>query len=254
MSRAHGRLVGQPLDAKWLGEPFAHPVHQPGEPPVHAAHIEQRRELGLAARPALVDHQLLGCLLGDRAAQVVLDQRQRQVDAGGDAGRGPDLPLAHEDPIGLHPDPRIAPSEVVGAAPMRRRPLAVQQARFGQQIGAGADAGGPPDPRRAVLQPFHRSRQARQVPRSITAGDHDRVVRRLVERLGEQPHAGRARHRASARRQHLQRIGAARNAAGDLEGRYGACRVQNLEIREDKDADLACHGRFRGKIVISAAR
>jgi hypothetical protein len=70
--------------------------------------------------------------VGDRAAVVVLDHRQRHVDAGGDPGRGPQPPVAHEDRLaidgerraGTPPGDRTRPSgSPPGArAAARRRP------------------------------------------------------------------------------------------------------------------------------------
>ena len=51
-------------------------------------------ELRLAARPLEEDHQLARHRQGEVAAEILLDQRQRQVDPGGDAGRGPDVAVA----------------------------------------------------------------------------------------------------------------------------------------------------------------
>ncbi|MBP7589523.1 MAG: hypothetical protein KBA72_16320 [Thermoanaerobaculia bacterium] len=54
-----------------------------GEASDRATDIEERGELRLAARPALMDDELLREPAGDGGDEVVLDQREREVDAGG---------------------------------------------------------------------------------------------------------------------------------------------------------------------------
>ncbi|WP_445623234.1 hypothetical protein [Lactiplantibacillus plantarum] len=69
--------------------------------------VLQRRELRLAARAPVIDHHLARGLGGDLRAQVGLDHGQRQVDAGGDAGRGPDRAALDEDAVVFHPQAGI---------------------------------------------------------------------------------------------------------------------------------------------------
>ncbi len=254
VARAHGGLGGQALDVQRLGEALAHPVHQGGEPAMHAAGVQQGGELRLAARPAVVHHELLGRCAGHLRAQVVLDQRQGQVDAGGDPRRGPGVALAHEDPVGLQADGRIAPGEFVGAAPVGGGPLAVQQAGLGQQIGARTDAGHPPGPGRGRLQPGDDLRQVRQRPRAVAAGDHDGVDGSVVQRVGGHLHAGGAGDGAAVGGQDRQLVGVRPVAPGDLEGGDRAGGVQQLEVGKDHEGDAAGHGSKRGKNVISARR
>ena len=115
--RAHGGAVGEALDGQRLGEMRAHPLDQLDEAAGPPAQFHERRELRLAAGPALVDDELLRRPAGDVGAEIVLDEGQRQIDAGGDAGRGPDIAVADEDAIGVQLDLRIAAAEVVRAAP-----------------------------------------------------------------------------------------------------------------------------------------
>ena len=89
-----------------LPQVAAHVIEQRREAPVGPLQLEQRGELRLSARPAVVHHQLLCHLARDRLAEVLGDQRQRQIDARGDAGRAPELAALHEDAVGLEPDAR----------------------------------------------------------------------------------------------------------------------------------------------------
>ena len=87
------------------------------------------------------------------AAEILLDQRQRQVDAGGDAGRGPDIAVLDEDRIGLQLHLGKALGELGAAAPMRHRAPSVEQAGGRQQERAAAHRGDAPRGLRARLDP-----------------------------------------------------------------------------------------------------
>ena len=103
----------------------------------------RRGELALAAGPAEEHHQPAGHGLGDLDAVVVLDERQRHVDAGGDAGRRPHVAVADPDRVGVDVDGRVLAGEALGPRPVRRRPPAVEQAGGGEQEGAAAHADDP---------------------------------------------------------------------------------------------------------------
>jgi hypothetical protein len=106
-----------------------------------SAPVPAGRELRLAAAAAVVDHQLARDMARHRDAVVALDQGQAQVDAGRHAGRGPDLALVDEDAVLFHAQLRIGALQLARLRPVGGGALAVQQAGFGQQEGAGADAG-----------------------------------------------------------------------------------------------------------------
>ena len=65
--------------------------------------VELGAELGLAAGALHEEHEPAGGLERDLAAEVLLDERQRQVHPGGHAGRGVDVAVAHEDRVGVRP-------------------------------------------------------------------------------------------------------------------------------------------------------
>ena len=74
------------------------PAHGPGS----ARSAPHRRgELGLPAGPAQEHHQPPGHGSGDLGRVVVLDEREGEVDAGGHAGRGPDVAVAAVDRLGI---------------------------------------------------------------------------------------------------------------------------------------------------------
>ena len=78
-----------------------------GDPPLHLAERlpvsqlpgELGAELGLVAGPAQEHHQVPGDVQGRVPAEVVFHQGQREVDPGGDARRGGDVPVPDEDRI-----------------------------------------------------------------------------------------------------------------------------------------------------------
>src|SRR5215207_293729 len=55
----------------------------------------------------------------DLAAEVLLDERQREVHAGGDARRGGHVAVADEDLVGLDLDLRMAPPKLRAVGPVR---------------------------------------------------------------------------------------------------------------------------------------
>ena len=106
----------------------------------------RRGELALCAGPAEEHHQPAGDGLGDLDAVVVLDERQRHVDAGGDAGRRPHVAVAGPDRIGVDVDVRVLGGEPRRSRPVRRGPPAVEQPGGGEDERAAADADDPPGP------------------------------------------------------------------------------------------------------------
>ena len=103
--------------------------------------LERSAELALVGRPAEEQHEAPGDGERDVAAVVVLDQRQRQVHAGGDAGGRPHVAVAHVDRLGLDLHAREAAGEEVAHPPVRRGALARRGARLGEDERTGAHAG-----------------------------------------------------------------------------------------------------------------
>src|SRR5690606_12059535 len=102
---AHARPGGEGVD----GEVGVEVVGQP------AQDVDDRRragglgeqlgaELGLAAGAADEHHEPAGDGVGELGAVVVLDEGEGEVGAGGDAGGGPHVAVAHVDAVGLDVD------------------------------------------------------------------------------------------------------------------------------------------------------
>ena len=101
---------------------------------------DRRGELALRAGPAQEHDEPAGARLGDVDTVVVLDEGERDVDAGGHAGRRPHVAVAGPDRVGVDVDVGVLGGEALGAGPVGRRPPAVEQAGGGEQERAAADA------------------------------------------------------------------------------------------------------------------
>src|SRR3982074_498295 len=84
---------------------------------------------------------VIDLFLLELVAKILRHQRQRQIDAGADPGRTPDIAVADENPVGLQLYLGIYADKMRGALPVRGRAAAIEHARFGEDIGARADTG-----------------------------------------------------------------------------------------------------------------
>lgn len=216
---------------------------RPAKRPGRAADLEEGGELRLPARPALVDDELLRDAADDGGPEVVLDQREREVDPRGDAGGGPDVAVPHVDAVGVDADLRIAAAETVGAVPVRGRAPSVEEPCRREQEGAGADARHAP--RAHLLQPADDLRRGRGVADDLAARDDHRVDGLRRQRQGGEAGAGRALDlpvgEAGGRADQAERVGPGREALGELEGGDRAGGVEQLEARMKDDGDGARH-------------
>src|SRR5215831_16503610 len=126
------------------------PAVQIGKAVVGRLQRERCTELRLPARPLEKHHEIAGDAECEPTTEILLYQRQRQVDAGSHSGRAPYLTVFDEDPIWFDLDGGIATTKQVAIFPMCDGAAAVEQARRGKQEGAGADRcdpSRPPGPR-----------------------------------------------------------------------------------------------------------
>jgi hypothetical protein len=151
--------------------------------PVGRLRLQLRAELRLATGAAHEHHEPAGHVEREVAAVVVVDERERKIDAGRDAGAREDVAVAHVDGIGLDGDLREEARERVALAPVRGRAPAVEQARGGEHERAGADTGDPARGARPASQRAEESFVARRGRRALATGDDQRVDRaaQLVE-------------------------------------------------------------------------
>src|SRR5882672_1379506 len=170
---------------------------------------QRRAVLALIAWPAQVhDHRPCN-RQRHLGAQILLDQRQREVHARAHAGRGVEVAVARPDAVFRDADPGIAKREVLGARPVRGGGAPVEQARLGQEKGPRADraeaahaAGHPADPvehRTVVEEGVH----------TAAAHDEQRVdvaAQRAEGDVGEESKAGGCDQRPSIGPDHRERV------------------------------------------------
>ena len=133
---------GQPVVATRRG--LDEGLHGPDGRTLGAGDPHRRRELGLPTGPVEEHHQPAGDGLGDVDAQVLLDQGQREIDAGRDPGTRPVLAVADVDRIGIDGDPGILLGQLAGPGP----------------VGGDAPPVEQPGRRRRGRRPSRRSRRA----------------------------------------------------------------------------------------------
>ena len=103
MARAHVGARGHRLDGVLAGDVLEHEALNlaqrlaPGR-----LRGERRAELRLVSGAAQEHHELAGDGEGQVAIEVLLDERESQVHAGGDARRGPHAAIADEDRLRVH--------------------------------------------------------------------------------------------------------------------------------------------------------
>ena len=155
---------------------LAHPAEQPIER-VHGARVGLQRQtkLLLTTGPAQVEHHPACDLQGELPSEVLLDERQGQIQARGDSGGRPDVTGAHEDRIRLHRGLRMEPLQLCAKRPVRGADAAGEQPSARQQKAARAHTDNPP---RALREPTQRRDERRIViagARPLTAGDKQHV-------------------------------------------------------------------------------
>ena len=232
---AHRGPCGEALDRKIGAEMIAHPGMQLSK--ARRVKIEQRRVLRLAAGALGVDHHLarnLGRYLG---AEIRFDHGKRQIDAGGYASGRPHLTVLYINAISFDAHVREEARKLRGAAPVRRRLLAVEQARRGKDERAGADAG---DAARACRRAFECGQQRlvfHRCARAAAAGYDQRIDARAAECLRRHRNARGGGDDAGFGRRELQRIGARRKLRCDLKRPDGAGDIDDLKAGKDHDFD-----------------
>jgi hypothetical protein len=108
---------------------------------------------GLSPGSPQEEHQLACHRVRDGTATIFLHPREREINAGGDAGGGVDVPVFDPEWRGLHFNARIALRKLASKAPMRSRPLAVQQSGAGEQGCTNTDRAEAAQSRRRALEP-----------------------------------------------------------------------------------------------------
>ena len=235
-----------------VGDPLLHVAQRVA---VRDLRGELRAELRLIAGAAQEEHEPAGDGERDVATEVVLDQRECEVHARGDAGGRVDVAVAHEDRIRLDGDRRVELRQRVAHRPVRRRPAAVEQAGLGEDERTGAHRGHPRDrpARRRTPSSSARSRIASTVPSPPATISVSRLAAHAAESVVDaEHHAARRAHGRPARGHDLGRVGgAARLAIGGREHLDRADGVEALDARIHDDHDPAGgHGHIVRSIAV----
>src|ERR1700730_18851867 len=85
LAQAHADRLRQTLDGERLGDVITSMANGSSNPVILWSQIDGRCELGLSAMAAMVDNEVLCHVFGDGKPKVLLDQSQREIDAGRDA-------------------------------------------------------------------------------------------------------------------------------------------------------------------------
>jgi hypothetical protein len=167
---------------------------------------------------------------------VRLHQRQREIDAGADAGRRPYRLLADEDRVVVDVDGGEALAQQIAHRPMRGGPLAVQEAGLRQQEGAAADGGRAARPRRRNAQPVGQAGEPRVHARHVRRSWDDDGIGRIMDgkRLRRQRQSFRGADHAAAH------AGGAAHVAGQAALAHEAARdpEHGLRTSQVEQADV----------------
>ena len=212
--------------------------------------------LGLAARAAQVHHQVTRDAHRGRVAEVVLDQREREVDAGRHARRGVVAAGLDEQRVGVEADGRVGARHLGRVLPVRRGATAVEQAARGERVDAGAHRDHAPAARGVLPQPRRDARQRARPAQPGAARYDDRVQRAGARERGvrEQPEPRLGGERAGADAEDaaaVTRRAVAIACRGERVQR--ADQVQRHDVGERHDPDRA-HGRPCAPLPLSPAR
>ena len=191
LPRGQAGLAGQRLHRQVRGRVV-------GDPPLHVAQRlpvgqlpgELGAELGLVARAAQEHHQVPGDVERRVPAEVVFHQGQREVDPGGDAGRGGDVPVPDEDRVRIDADLRVLRGQRTAVGPVGRHPPSVEQPGLGEQEGARAHRD--QALRLAAVRPQPPDQFGVGPPRSLSPG-HDQQVRAQEPRNSRRSSSGMTR-------------------------------------------------------------
>ena len=204
-------------------------------------------ELRLTARTPDEQHQLAGHRQRNGWAEILLDQREGQVDPGGHPGRGVDVAVPDEDRVGLDLDRGIAAAQRGAGRPVRGRAAAVEQPGPGEQKRPGAHRSDPPRAPRRQPQPRDQALVLGGGSHTPPAGHQQRVDRtpaglgRHVRRELEPARGAERRVRCA---HEFDPIGARLSAFGEREHLGGPGDVElwtsgKATITTRRDGDMA---------------
>ncbi len=261
LAEAHpgGEGRGGEVAVEVLGDP---PQQLVDVAPLGGRVAQRDGELALPALPLEVHHQLPGHRQSRPFALVLRHQGEGQVQAGADAGPGPQsAPVgADEDRVGVDRHLGMVGGELRGGRPVGGRRPPVQQAGGREDVGAHAHRGHPAGVRRGLAHPVddgavdlgHRSVLGQLDRARHQQGVHVRADLGEGE-VGEQPHPRRGPDGAADRTGEPDVVtGTATGLpVGQREHLGRAGDVEEVDIGEDRDDDpvRSGHGSILGPAV-----
>ena len=224
MARAHRGARGERLDAEVVPGVGGDPALEVAQTvALRRLRGELGAELRLVPRPSQEEHQPAGDGERGLVAEVVLDEREREVDARGDSGGGEDVAVTNEDRVGFDLNSRMTARECLARGPVSGRAPAVEEPGGGEHEGAGADRRHPAGVAGEGADAADELGVVGGDAGAVTACD-DQGVERAAEGVeigvGDELEAARGTHRhASAGRDHDPVSGVAAPALAQPPGR-----------------------------------
>jgi len=199
--------------------------------------------------PTMVDDEVLGHTLGNGKTMVLLNQSQREIDAGRDARRRPNVSVPTEDAIRLNSDGRVFSLKSRCISPVRGRSTSIQQSSRREGKCACADARNPPAPARGFNKTAQRISRYERIDR---ASDDDECIEHgSIERHCISHHSKAVHHGPLISRKDQEPIGGTFELAirgFECPGRTGE--VEHLKPWGNVETDSG-HGRIIGKFDLS---
>ena len=224
---------------------------------------EGRAELRLVAGAAQEQHEVARDRERCVAAEVLLDERQREVHAGGHARGGPQRTVAHEDRLWIDEHVGMLALQLGRGRPVRRRAAAVEQPGAGEHERARAHRRRASGPAGCAGYPVEQGPILARLRMTGSTGDDQRVdwrrpARELVVRDQAEAAGGLQRLAAAAEHAHVV---AALAAGGRLDQLLGAGEdlerpghIEALHARIDDDHDQTAVGDTSHTTIIPHRR
>lgn len=142
MKRGHTgvRVARQISHGQWLFKSLLCPDERRGKRRLRCRGQRTFDELPLAAVSERAEHQSPADVIADFSPVVRAHDVQRQVQRGGTTGRCQYVPVFDEQNVRFDSDLRIALCELADELPMHGGSTPIENARFGQREGSGAQS------------------------------------------------------------------------------------------------------------------
>ena len=178
-ARGHADVLGEPLDPEVVVEVSFDPLVQAFERPAPGLDLllQSAAELRLSTGSLRVDDEPARDVQRGGATEILLDDREREVDARGHSRRRPHTPVPDEDRILFDADRGVTSLQLGTVVPVGDGASAVEQSRGGEQERTGASRGDDARCGSSIPQPGDESLILHCREDSATAGNEHDVIR-----------------------------------------------------------------------------